>query len=83
MNILPNIHEWVLTITPLDPLHFPILVPTVKGNAPVLPSNLASVTDLNIGFIAEMALNNPAHYRVSVIPSFTRVPGGARSTAIQ
>ena len=42
-----------------------------KGNAPVLPSNLASVTDPNIGFVAEMALNNPAHYRVMVIPSFT------------
>ena len=40
------------------------------GGAPVLPSNLASVTDTNIGFVAEMALNNPAHYRNSVIPSF-------------
>ena len=45
----------MLTLTPLNPLHCPILVPTIKGNAPVLPSNLASVTDTNIGFVAEMA----------------------------
>ena len=70
MDILPNIHEWVLTITPLNPLHCPFLVPTAKGNAPVLPSNLASVTDTNIGFVAEIALSYPAYYRVSVIPGY-------------
>ena len=39
-----------------------------KGNAPVLISNLASVIDPNIGFVAEMALNRVAAESAARLP---------------